>query len=1188
MTTSLRSIFLWLLLFAWGTSVHAAGVLEVKIVAGYNFVVDSNVTSPSSYAPEVATIMGNFCNIGDAQLTQVQAFIGDATAATPGLYPIRDSSLAAFATEHPQLVNTGLYSLTHIGALVDASRYVGVLDPGECSNQYWHLTYPRRGNPNNSGAPVWGASNIPDDDLWLEYDMWVTSSEGASDSATNRATMRNEISANANKIYPNGGSWFNTNTDTVEPGETVTTNGVNYNLGLINKGFDNDGDLDYDYNAWLQPIGDSSYDPTCFRLIRTWGKVTINRSGGNPDLVIPFEDQLYFTDLPPDNTGGTGEVHYEFLALRGTCSIGMTPYQEVASGADNEKFAGDYGAGLPPVGSDPAEVTFTKDVDLSETTQGGTLSYTLEVTNTGTLSLGLPDIGMPLVFKDSVPPGTTYVGGTASLTLGYAPSNPAFLLYSDDNGATWSSTEPVPANTVTDIQWWLADPLPPGGSATADFDLLVDNPYVGSPFVENRGEIGLGGASPMAEDSAVTLILGSYSIGDSVWRDDDADGVVDGGEPGFEDITVELYWDKNGDGKLDAGDVLVRTAVTTATGTYSFTSLPGGDYLVRVDTSDPDLPFGYSHTTDRLAVVADLGGTTTSPHNDADFGFVPSILLTKTLVGPDPALESDLVTFDIAITNNRGLSSGCETNRWAPAIDTSITSSWTNQNLLVDDASGPNGTYAYAGFGVANPGLGVNGFDFGGESGTIQKVEIHLPLYLSGTLSNDFVEVRFPDDLGTVQTVTLTTAELNNYAPQSNAGTLILDVTSLSSWTFADINAPTFYIEIENEKAQNEDGPELFLDAIGIFVTADQCSGPGAGTLSPVPLIDVYDADLLEFVSSTVTPTSVTFGSTPFTNTGTVSWGDVGPIATAQTQTIQVTFRALQPPDTNADSEPDPATTVNTATTSGAYYLSGDPANSATDTENVTINPAGSIGDVVYADNGSGTAGNGVQDIGEPGIPGVTVELWSDPDGNGNPVDGALLQSQITGASGDYLFDGLVDGNYVVVVLPGTLPGATFTQSADPDELGACVTCDDRGGTNINSNNGGPANDDDLTLDFGYMIPNTVFGNVWNDHDGDGVQDAGENGLASVTVDLLDCGADTVCGNGDDGATRSTTTDSLGEWLISDLPDGNYQAVVNTATLPAGGTWSQTVDPDATLDDRTTATLILANGVAFGCSRLCL
>ena len=46
-------------------------------MAGYNLVVDSNVTSPSTYAPSVATVGGCFCNKGDATLTNVQAFIGN-------------------------------------------------------------------------------------------------------------------------------------------------------------------------------------------------------------------------------------------------------------------------------------------------------------------------------------------------------------------------------------------------------------------------------------------------------------------------------------------------------------------------------------------------------------------------------------------------------------------------------------------------------------------------------------------------------------------------------------------------------------------------------------------------------------------------------------------------------------------------------------------------------------------------------------------------------------------------------------------------------------------------------------------------------------------------------------------------------------------------------------------------------
>jgi hypothetical protein len=248
---------------------YAAGTLTVEIIAGYNLVVDSNVESPSTYAPSVATVMGQFCNTGDMELTQVQGFIGE-FGGTPSIYPMRDSdSDAAFQSQHPHLANTGTYALTHVGGSAgtdDATRYMGTIAPGECKTQYWHFTYPRRGNPNNTGNAVWGATNEPNDDLWLDFDIWGASKEGSNADATHTMTMRNEISANANKISPNGSSWFNTDTDTIQPGDVITTHGILYDIGNVNKGFDNDGDFTYDYNAWVQPIGEPSYDATCFRL----------------------------------------------------------------------------------------------------------------------------------------------------------------------------------------------------------------------------------------------------------------------------------------------------------------------------------------------------------------------------------------------------------------------------------------------------------------------------------------------------------------------------------------------------------------------------------------------------------------------------------------------------------------------------------------------------------------------------------------------------------------------------------------------------------------------------------------------------------------------------------------------------------------------------------------------------------
>ena len=715
--------------------IHGAADSSVEIVAGYNFVVDSNVTSPSTYAPEVATVMGRFCNTGDVPLTEVWGYIGDAGAGTPGLYPTRDSATAAFQDEHPQLANTGLYSLTHIGSNPDASRYMGSLAVGECKTQYWHMTYPRRGNPDNSGAPVWGASNNPDDDLWLSYDMWMSSNESATSSASFTATMRNEISANANKIFPNGATWFNTNSDTISPGDTVTTNGINYDLGNINKGFDNDGDLEFDYNVWVQPIGDPDFDPNCFRLIRTWGTLTISRSGGNPDMIINFEDQLYFSDLPKDNTGADGEVHYQFLALTGACTLEMTPYQEVASGADNEKFTGDYGAGLPTVGSTEPEVSLDKSVDLSEVSAGGVLDYTIAVTNDGAVPAGLPELGVPVVISDSIPADTTYRAGTAALSFGFSPNSGVKILYSTDNRSSWQAVEPATAADVTDIQWWLQDPLPVSGSATASFEVDVGTPS--SLFLENTATAGFGTSSSFAEDTAATMVLGTNVIGDSVWDDADGSKTVNGAETGLGSVLVKLYWDKNGDGELDGGDVLVTTTSTDGSGNYSFGNLPNGDFLVEVDISDADLPFGYTPTTPTLYAVDDLGTTTSSPYNDADFGFKASVSLAKSLTSGDPATEASLVTFDLTLTNDRLVENtepaDCRLTQWGVQFHTAT-------NFDVDPINGlgaPDEMYATTTTSWSGKDMELEGYDFTGQSGGIDKVELIYDFYHTVALSDD-------------------------------------------------------------------------------------------------------------------------------------------------------------------------------------------------------------------------------------------------------------------------------------------------------------------------------------------------------------------------------------------------------------------------------------------------------------------
>ena len=79
----------------------------------------------------------------------------------------------------------------------------------------------------------------------------------------------------------------------------------------------------------------------------------------------------------------------------------------------------------------------------------------------------------------------------------------------------------------------------------------------------------------------------------------------------------------------------------------------------------------------------------------------------------------------------------------------------------------------------------------------------------------------------------------------------------------------------------------------------------------------------------------------------------------------------------------------------------------------------------------------------------------------------------------------------------------------------------------------GPDEVDD-TQDAGIVRPSrSVLGErVWNDVDGDGVQDQGERGVANVTVRLLDASGAVVA---------TTATDAAGQFVFARLADGAFR-----------------------------------------------
>ena len=1162
--------------------------LRIDVISAYNFVVDSNVESPSTYAPRAAYLGATYHNDGTQTLTDVWAYIGDYAAGTPGIYPSR---------AHPPL-NGPLpgdeFALTHEGGALgaaDATRYLGTIEPGGSVTVYWLVSYP---NLDEDGKTVTGGIK-PDDDLWLTYDVWGTALDGATpleESETRTVTMRNEISAMANKIFPNGAnkvpqeyldllqmyepSWTNT-ADDGTPGTSISTEGIWYDLGNVGAGFDNDGDLIPDRNAWLQPVGDAGlFDPSCFRLVHTYALVIVKLNDGT-EQILQAENQLYFQNLPDNNRGAVGYVRYEFLSLRGGCASTLTPYQEVASGYDNEKFNGDYGATLGQgLSSGTSRVDIAKSAEPATTRAGSNIVYSISYTNSGAVSVGRPDLYLPLVLQDSVPDGTTYVAGSAT-NGNVAPAGAGYVVYySTNHGATWSAVEPVPASAVTDVQWWLSEPLASGEAGLGSFAVTVDEPFTNaSPVVENVAGLSLGDTLPFATNSTTTFIQGVNALGDRVWRDDGTGGGLlgnqaqDGAETGITGVTVRLYYDLDGNGVADAGDPLVGTTVTDATGTYGFADLPDGDYVVAVDAADPDLPAGYTPTTpttwaiDLDAARANANAVT---NLTADFGFAPALTLEKTLVSTNAFREGQYATYHLTVSNNLpGDGTGNGTlatyTAWATNGGAGATE-WLNYPAAYTPP-GPDGIYASNQFAAASKPFGLTNFPVGIQNGGVSNVALLIPIVVaSGFDADDTLEVQVGRIAPAARIYTQT-----YMATSLVSGTWTIPMTGTFAWAWADF-ATNYSVNLIASKNAGAAGTGwLQVDAVGFRIQSDQITGVASSlnTLQPVPLTDQYDADLMEFVAAVPPPTTAAMaGSWPDT-AGTLTWSDVGPIYPGGTSTVAVTFK-LREPHFSTETE-----AINAAWVTNALIQSGLPANGATSTVSQILAPAATLGDYVWRD----LNGDGVQNETNMGIANVAVTLTPPAGidlGNG---PGAAITNW-TDASGFYLFESIPQtGVYTVRVATATLPGGAGVNTYDERgayDSTAAVYLDIYAATNGTNNL-------HLTTDFGYQTQTTIEGTLWHDWDrgGETNREAGEDWLTNVTVYL--CASPSPCGPGASIATNATTTNGFFRFVGSYT--GSYTVLVATNTGMLGtGAWNLSWDTNGTNTENYVGVTVASGGVA--------
>ena len=1188
-------VLLFIQFHSWAQTTD--GDLSMSVVAAHNLIVDSNVESPSTYAPEAVHFGVEICNNGADPISELYVNIGDYAAfpATPGIYRERTVTEQKYS---------GTFSLTHSGSTVDAIRYVKTLAAGKCVMQYWLVEYPRL---DPSGNSVTGGSK-PDDDLWLEYDIWATADDNGTQltvSETKKATMRNEISAMANKIYPNGTNKVPSQyLDAIEEalgwrpenggdlGSTITLEGIWFDLGNVNKGFDNDGDYVPDFNIFMQPVGDPNlYDPDCFRLVKTYGLVIVKNKGGGETL-IPFEDQTYFQNIPPNN-GCVGLVYYEFIALNGPCLSSLTPYQEVASGSNNEKFNGDYGVYIPSLYSSLPNATLV-DTGVTSAAVNTSVEFNVTLTNSTGGDLGVLEYSLPVVMATDIPTGTEYVSGSAALNNTLPTGITATILYSTDNGVTWTATEPTTASTVTNIQWWMSDVIPNSEVVDVTFQTTIPTGYT-EPTVTNTGSVALGGGVAFLTDQHTVLVEGVNSISGTLFEDDGAGAnsgnqthdTADAEETGLSAISVSIYLDSDADG---VGDIFVSTVSTNGSGDFTFNNLPDGNYIVITDvdlsssTCDGGACTGWVIGTDNNLEIdldaAHASGTAVST-TDTDFGFLPALSISKVSNDGATVYENDLISYDISLTNNSyNTNSGNDAvTAWA---ETLIGSSFTSPNNVLG-VNGVDGMYTSSPF-TNNDNLQVSGFNFPNYTCAINSVEVVFQIYLDASLSNDIGD--FDITVGGVTTnYPITTAQFNNFAPgAANVGEFAVDVTSLRSWAWTDFQTG-FDINFRVDKVNADDNVLVFVDAIGVKVNrgnTTSCISPATfdnnTLINNIPLTDTYDATKLQYISASILP--------DVTTAGTLTWNNAMSLIPGETGVITVYFKPLEPTDlVNGD------LTTNTATVTGATFLDGSAVNNASDVADVTVMNSGTITGSVWSDNnGNGWQGTTGNDVGEPLVPnvGVVLHRCDNLAGNGNCNIVPVTDTIYTDASGNYAFEGLAPNtHYQVEILETTLPGAsTPSQSGDPDDDptngsgngGTCGT----GGANaactgswdndanwfeIGVDSWGSESFDITNINFGYEVNPALQGTVWEDHNNNGTQDVGENGIDAVTIELQDgsCVPGSTC--------LTTTTDTNGDYSFEDLSATNYTVVVVESSLPSGGTWTETAESDGTINNTISKTL---------------
>lgn len=683
------------------------------------------------------------------------------------------------------------------------------------------------------------------------------------------------------------------------------------------------------------------------------------------------------------------------------------------------------------------------------------------------------------------------------------------------------------------------------------------------------------------------------TLGNFVWNDINYNGIQDANEPGIANVKVDLFTQNN---------VLVQTKNTDGQGKYTFNNINEGSYYVAVTlpsnylisrsgntTEDKDNDF-LSQTSNRSAVQFIAYGTNST---DLDFGLVKKLTIGN-------FVWEDLNYNGIQEVNEKGIADVkiyllTEAGVIIDSTSSNGLGSYLFQNLPADkyqlrfvSPQSYKATKLNIGLTTTDSDVKING-----ETSLIN---------FQNTENNQTIDAGF-FRFASIGDFVWEDVNKNGLQDADEAGTAGIKIyifngsNQLNDSTTSDENGK--YIFNNLTPGQYYLQPVLSLDAFATIVVAGNL-GSDLKNISGVLRTDLFtllsndqisDIDLGYQVGRSVISGLVWTDENndgQYVNTETLlvnQWVYLLNASGVKLDSILTdgngaySFDNLpngtykigtfinennQYTDANKgsdDSDSDVLNRIDFGQTDDITFTTSDTASNVF----IGITKRSTVGDYIWNDNNY----NGLQDAGESGIADVVIKLLDE--------NGLVIKTTISGTDGFYGFSNMVTGQYQLEI---EIPILYLVTKQNNTDLNVNNDLSLNGQSELFTV---PLGQDKLDIDGGLIKKLSIGDFVWEDDNGNGIQDIGESGVEGVVINLFDESGTLI---------TSTTSSGIGQYGFNDLPAIKYllEVVASPEFIPTklnqgNATNDNNLKQDFTTDVIDFTNVNLDNTIDFGLVR---